>query len=417
VVDRISNLDKRPRFFYGRPVPTTFDPAELRATVERLAEIDRPSASEGERAAAGWIAERLRAEGCTVELDDETAYCGYARSLAGQTAIGAVGAALAASGRPRLRAVGGALGVLAAAGVVEEVSNGPQVFRRLTMHRRPTQNVVATTGDPAASRTLVVLAHHDAASTGLVFDQSGHRAFAARFPGLVERIDTSLPLWWPVAAGPLLGAVGAVSGRRGVARAGAVLAAASTLTFVDIERSPTVPGANDNLTAVAALLALARELRERPVEGLRVLLVSCGAEESLQGGIRAFAARRFPSLDPATTLVLNLDTVGSPHLVMLEGEGPFVMEDYADPAWRDRVAGVAERIGVPLRRGMRARTSTDSVIPSRAGYPTATLASVDDTKALSNYHLMSDTAENVDYETVAQATAVAEALVRDLAAA
>ncbi len=395
----------------------TIDLADLRSTVERLASLDRASASAGECEAADWIAERLRAEGCAVEVDEETAYRGYARSLAGQTAIGAAGAALATSPRPGLRALGGVLGLLAGAGVVEEVSNGPQVFRRLTMRRRPTRNVVAVTGDAGATRTLVVLAHHDAASTGLVFDQSGHRAFAARFPGVVERIDTSLPLWWPVAAGPLLGAAGALTGRRRVAGAGAILATASALTFVDIERSPTVPGANDNLTAVAALLALARELRERPVGGLRVLLVSCGAEESLQGGIRAFAARRFPTLDPATTVVLNLDTVGSPHLVMLEGEGPFVMEDYADPAWRDRVAAVAERIGVPLRRGMRARTSTDSVIPSRAGYPTATLASVDDAKALSNYHLMSDTAENVDYGTVAQATAVAEALVRDLAAA
>lgn len=397
-------------------MPDTIDLDELRATVARLAALDRTSASAGEHEAAGWIAERLREAGCAVEVDEETAYRGYARSLAGQSAIGAAGAALATSHRPRLRALGGALGLLAAAGVVEEVSNGPQLFRRLTMRRRPTQNVVGVAGDPGAPRTLVVLAHHDAASTGLVFDQRGHRAFAARFPGVVERIDTSLPLWWPVAAGPLLGAVGAACGRPGVARAGAVLSAASVLTFVDIERSPTVPGANDNLTAVAALLVLARGLRERPVTGLRVLLVSCGAEESLQGGIRAFAARRFPGLDPATTLVLNLDTIGSPHLVMLEGEGPFVMEDYTDPAWRDRVAAVAERIGVPLRRGMRARTSTDSVIPSRAGYPTATLASVDDTKALSNYHLMSDTAENVDYRTVAQATAVADALARELAA-
>ncbi len=188
-------------------------------------------------------------------------------------------------------------------------------------------------------------------------------------------------------------------------------------TFVDIERSPTVPGANDNLTAVASLVALAGALQAQPVRGLRVLLVSCGAEESLQGGIRAFARRHFAALDPSKTLVLNIDTVGSPHLVMLEGEGPFVMEDYADPQWRDRVAAVAERAAIPLRRGMRARTSTDSVIPSRAGYPTATLTSVDDAKALSNYHLMSDTAANVDYDTVADAANLAEAVLRDLAVA
>ena len=51
---------------------------------------------------------------------------------------------------------------------------------------------------------------------------------------------------------------------------------------------------------------------------------------------------------------------------------------------------------------MRSRNSTDAVIPSRAGYPTATLTSVDRHKALSNYHLMTDTPENVDYTTVSR---------------
>ena len=64
----------------------------------------------------------------------------------------------------------------------------------------------------------------------------------------------------------------------------------------------------------------------------------------------------------------------------------------------------------------RARSSTDAVIPSRAGYPTATLASVNRHKALANYHLMSDTPENLDYTTVAAALDVAEAVARRLAA-
>jgi Iap family predicted aminopeptidase len=65
---------------------------------------------------------------------------------------------------------------------------------------------------------------------------------------------------------------------------------------------------------------------------------------------------------------------------------------------------------------MRARNSTDAVLPSRAGYPTATLASMDRNKALSNYHLMSDTPENVDYRTVRQALLVTEAVARELGA-
>jgi hypothetical protein len=120
-------------------------------------------------------------------------------------------------------------------------------------------------------------------------------------------------------------------------------------------------------------------------------------------------------MDRDRTWVLNLDTLGSPGLIMLEGEGCVVMEDYFDRRFRDLVAYVADRAGAPLRRGMRARTSTDGVIPSRAGYPTATLASMDRYKALSNYHQMTDTPENVDYRTVTHALTVTEAVVRELA--
>ena len=59
--------------------------------------------------------------------------------------------------------------------------------------------------------------------------------------------------------------------------------------------------------------------------GLRVLLVSCGAEETLQDGVRAFLARHRDELAPGRTWFVNLDTVGSPHLVMLEAEGPVWM--------------------------------------------------------------------------------------------
>jgi putative aminopeptidase FrvX len=120
-------------------------------------------------------------------------------------------------------------------------------------------------------------------------------------------------------------------------------------------------------------------------------------------------------LDPAATWVLNVDSVGSPRLIMIEGEGPVVMEDYCGPEFRDLIARAADRAGIELRRGMRARTSTDSVVPSHAGYPTATLASMTAWKGLSNYHKPSDTPENVDYATVESAARLAEAVVRELA--
>jgi hypothetical protein len=346
-----------------------------------------------------------------VQVDEERAFPAWAPTLAGLSAIGAAAGAAALLRRGRSR-IAGALGALTGAAIADDISNGLRPVRRATMEQRPTWNVGATIGEETAERTVVVLAHHDAAPTGAIFDQSFQRWLGSTFPGIVERIDTALPIWWPVLAGHAAVGYGAARGRRGALAAGVVMCLGSAAAFADIARSPIVPGANDNLTAVAALLALAERLRDEPVFGVRVMLVSCGSEEVLQGGIHGFAKRYFPSLDREITSFVNLETLGSPRLVLLEGEGPIVMEDYTDKTFRDLVVRAAERAGVRMRRGMRARSSTDSVIPSRAGFPTATLTSVDRYKLLSNYHLMSDTPENVRYETVRDAIAVTEAVIR-----
>jgi Zn-dependent M28 family amino/carboxypeptidase len=186
--------------------------------------------------------------------------------------------------------------------------------------------------------------------------------------------------------------------------------------MIDIGRRPAVPGANDNLSGVAALISMADRLARDPVSKLRVLLMSAGAEEALQEGIRGFARTHFHRLDTTATWFLNLDTVGSGRLVLLEGEGPVRMHDY-DSAFKDVVARCAAEHDIPLLRGLRSRNSTDGSVPRRFGYPTATVVSVDDRKLLPHYHLDSDRPEHVDYECVARAARLAEAVARDLAVA
>jgi Zn-dependent M28 family amino/carboxypeptidase len=400
---------------WTRPAPASHQAREatLREVIESLAPLERRAGSRDEERAARWISERLAHAGCESAVEEEQFLDGYARVIGPLAAAGALAGA-AALGR-RWRAAAGAAGAMATAAIADDISNGPRLFRRATVRARPTWNVVAAAGDEAAARTLVVLAHHDAAPTGAIFDDRAQSKLGELFPGLLERIDTSTPLWWPMLAAPGLVTLGAATGRRALSAAGLAGSLIGGAVFADIARRPVCPGANDNLSAVAVLVALAERLEEEPIVGLRVLLVSCGAEEVLQGGVHGFAARHLPTLDRSRTWVLNLDTVGSPKLILLEGEGPVVMEDYHDRDFRDLVARAAETAGAPVRRGLRARTSTDAVVPSRAGYPTATLSSMNRYKALSNYHQMSDTPENVDYRTVLQALVVTEAVARELA--
>jgi hypothetical protein len=384
----------------------------LREVVQALAPLERRAGSDGEHQAAHWLAERLQATGAHAEIEAEQFHDGYARVIGTLAAAGAVAGVAAL--RPRGRVAGGAAAALVTAAIADDISNGPRLFRRATAPRRTTWNVIARCGDPEATRTLVLLAHHDAAPTGAIFDDQVQVFLGERFPGVLERIDTSLPMWWAMLGAPAMIAFGSASRRRGAIATGLLGSLLGTGVFADVARRPVCPGANDNLTAVAVLVALAEHLRVHPIEGLRVMLVSCGAEEVLQGGIHGFARRHFPALDRERTWFLNVETVGSPKLVLLEGEGPVVMEDYHDRTFRDLVVRAGEGVGVHMRRGMRSRASTDAVIPSRAGYPTATITSIDRYKMLSNYHKMSDTPEHVDYATVTQALLLSDAVAREL---
>ncbi len=377
------------------------DTARLRATVEHLASFDRPSASDGERRAAEWIRGELEALGVPARVEEEPAVGSMAIPLALLSAAGV----LAAVGGRKLAP----LGLLAAAGIVDDVSGGPQVFRRLLKHRA-TYNVVGEAGDPGAQETLVFVAHHDAAQGGLIYRPELTRLVADTFPGWYAKQTTSPQMLRLVAAGPALAAVPALR------KLGLVLSAGSLLAFGDIATRTVVPGANDNLTAVAVLLELARLLREKPVEGVRVLLVSTGSEESFMEGMRGWVRRHGPSLDRERTRVIVLETLGSPELILLEGEGMIWMTDY-DPEVRDFIAAAAQDAGAPLRRGLRLGFATDALSALRAGFRTATLASCDEYKMPANYHSQRDVPRNVDFETVAAGARVAEAAIRRAASA
>jgi hypothetical protein len=385
------------------------DIARLRRIVETLEVIERPSASEGERRAAEWIRGELEALGAPARIEPERAHGTY------WVPLGLMTAAAAAAGVRGGRALAAAVGAAAAAGVADDVSGGPHVFRRMLPHRT-TYNVVAELGDPRAERTLVFMSHHDAAHGGAIFDSRALEAFADRFPDLYARVNTSPRAMALVAGGPALVALGAISGRRRLRLAGAVVAAGSAAAFADIALRDVVPGANDNLTAVATVLELARLLRDEPLDGVRVILLSTGSEESFMEGMRGFARRHFPSLARERTRFVCIESVGSPELIVIEGEGMLKMTDYPSES-RDFLAAAAERAGTPLRRGLRLGYATDGLIALKAGYPTATLASVNRYKFTVNYHKPHDIAANVDFGSVAAAVRVCLEVARASAAA
>lgn len=380
----------------------------LRERLEELERIERPSASEGERRAAEWLVGRFAELGAEARIEAERAHGTYWWPLGLGAALGTVGAALALRGR---RFLGALFGIAGAAGIADDFPPNQRRLRRL-LPRRTTYNVACELGDPAAEQTIVFIAHHDAPHSGIVF-HPGPAKVADKL-GLIEKSDTSPPLMWLVLGGPLLAALGAITGRRRLARLGGLVGLGTMAAMTDIGLREVVPGANDNGAACVVLLGLARRFQEEPPpQGVRVILLSTGSEESFSEGMKAWGERHFHELPKESTLFVCLEAPGSDHLLVLRGEGFLKMNEYS-PRALAFMDGLAEEMGIWLFPNLRLRNGTDGLEPLAAGYESVVLASCNDLKQASNYHWPTDIAANINFATVERAIDLSQQAIRRL---
>ncbi len=359
----------------------------LRTDVETLAGMVRDSAGPGERTSARWIAGRLREAGA---LEVRVEPFRYQSTYAGAHALHLVGG-LAAARRGGL--VGAALALAALVSLEREGSGRSQWVRRLLPASEGANVVARIPPAPggAPRRTLVLVAHHDAARTGLVWHPRLVEPGAARRLRR-RRID---PYMGPYAVALAL----AGAPWRPLRRAGAALLGLSLLAGVDLGAGATVPGASDNATGVAALLGLATRWAADPLPGVEVRLVATGCEESGMGGMAAWLRAHGPALPPARTLVLGLDTLGSGAPIVLGGEHAVRRQRYRpeDVAWAD--AGAA-RAGLAPPERWTIGGWTDPILARHAGLPSLSLLSIGPKGVFTNYHRPTDTPERVDWECV-----------------
>lgn len=341
--------------------------ARLRDDIEQLAALVRDSAGAGEREAAQWVAGRMRAEGVSdVRVEPYRGRTTYGWAWLAYLAAGVLG--------PRWAAA-------AALAALELDGSGRR--RLLRWPAGEGANVVGRV--PAAGerrRTVVLVAHHDAANTGLMW----HPALAAtRRPHGTRQEGFA----WSLALPLLLRLAG-------LRRAALWTAAPQALLLADVARGATVPGANDNATGVAGILALAGELARDPLPDAEVLVVSTGCEESGMDGMRAFLAAH--PLDPADTLVVSLDTLGSGTPIVLEGEGVLLTHRYPDlldGAERRRLGGW-----------------TDPILAVFAGIPAISILSLGPDGTIPHYHHPTDLPEHVDLDCLERCLELARRAIR-----
>jgi acetylornithine deacetylase/succinyl-diaminopimelate desuccinylase-like protein len=360
----------------------------IRADVEALAAMERGSAADAKPQVA-WIQGRLRDAGAH---DVRTESFPFQRRWFwrhGTHMAAGVGAAVAGG------AAGAALAAATLASFELEVAGRSSWTARFLPAGAGVNVIARVPAAGPADRTVVFVAHHDTARTGLLW----------RLP----KTGRPLPLPAEAAFAAVIG--GCLLGSRALrAVAGAALVVLG-LIGLDVARSRVVPGANDNATGVGALLALTAAFARDPLERTDVVAVFTDCEEVGLGGAAAWLRAHGAELDKATTLVLSLDTLGSGEPAVVSRDGALTAT-YArdDHDWADRGA-LRAAVAPPRRTDLGA--PTDAIVARHAGFRALSLVSVDADGTLGDhYHQLTDTPENVDWDSVEQCTRLAGGITR-----
>lgn len=366
----------------------------------------RCPAGPDERRAQEILAAELERRGVEVRFEPFR----FNRSLYGTMALHFAVALVGTALLPRWPAAALGLHALAAVSYLLESTRRGHVLRRLA-RRRASANLVARIGDPEPARRVVLVAHADAAYTGWIFHPAViRRTVGVAYPRPLAFLRRSLLL--------ATGSVVALAGldvavllggpEPSILLAAGFLSIPSALTVLFnlqvVLRNETVPGANDNLTGCAALVALTDRLRDRLPSGSELVLVATGCEEAGTGGALALARDRSRTWDRATTLVLGLDTLSGGDVVVYQ-DGEILPWPIPRP-----VADLFDELDVtrfPIPAG-----ATDAAPFLARGFVATTIGCVDPTiGAPRHYHRPSDRPENLDLDTVVRAIDLAESIV------
>jgi hypothetical protein len=362
----------------------------------------RLACTDGERRAHEHVASVFRRLGLETAVEEfrfqPNGYAGFAAHSGLLALAGTVGLAAPAAGA--------ALSALVNASFYGDLQGRFFWLRRLFPHG-DSRNVVARV--PAAGETrlhAVVMAHVDVAHEGpALFFEPSRAKLAVRF--FRERFGISpnpaqIVFWSGVAQTALMTAAAAGAPTRSASAALAALHGFAGLEMGKAALSPAVPGASDNASGVAVLLALAEQLAEHRLDHTEVWLAATGCEEAMLGGAADLLRRHGPTLDRERTAFLAVDTLGAGKLRYVTEEG-FVHRVPHDRALAETAAAVGAEDGAPEVRAQAMTFCTDALVPSTQGWRGLALIALDEDGYPPNYHWRTDVPEAIDPATPAAA--------------
>ncbi len=379
--------------------------AQMRRDIEYLAGnlAHRGASTQSERAAADYIHERFATYTPDTDMDDfyaiESPWLLFASYYAEFLII-----ALLAFWWPW---VAFAYGILVFTLYMAEFS-GYRVLAHL-LPQYETQNVVARLLSDNPKRLFIVTAHYDSPKYSAITSPQAQPWLRLLHLALVACMVAVLLS----CAAEALGLFDDSSLRLDVVlRWSAVmilLCAAAALASCELS-GEFVRGAADNASGVAVLLGLAERFTEEPLENGDVWLVATGSKETWLSGMRRFMAGH--AFDRETTYFLNVDHVGAGELYYVRAEGMLQLLQ-SPPEMIDAAEAEAPRFRAqPLQwRGL----PSDGFLPLSRGFKTLGVTALGGRDTRVDEDDDDDRPGDIDYGTVTQAGAFAEAILRRLA--
>lgn len=361
----------------------------------------RGSATEQEARAAAYLADELRGLGLEPETESFAGNRSFGARLLLHIAVAAIGAALLWYW-PTLTIL---LASAALASLILELTTRGAFFSRAMPNHRSC-NIVARLAPRRgeARGRLVICGHHDSQRTGLIWNESIWERLTPMLLKLPAAARSPLlPVTLAMLAQSLIGAAALAGADRAfVSVAGItilVIYGFAGALLAEWSIGVHVPGASDNASGAAAVLALGEEWLREPADEIEVVLLLTGCEETGALGAAAWADRHRAEIRGLPTAFLNLDGLGfgPPRFVGQEAPlaGPPV--NYP-PRMLSICAAIAAEEGLVNAGPHPVPGFTDGLAFLVRGVPGVTVIGSRADGHLPHWHQPTDDAENMDFD-------------------
>ena len=324
--------------------------------------------------AADYIASFMESNGFTCSREDFPCVGGIQLSYAVAMATGLAASLLVSGAGTARRALGLALAALMEAMVLGESTTLARPAGALLPRKRG-MNLICRKGD--GTPRVVVAAHYDTVNQGSAFKPS--------------RLRFVRPGFLAYNTFPVLTVL--LRNRRSAARLlqmAMVAGCASMLQWYLLGRRN--PGANDNASGVAVSMEAAARSASRGIDD--IWFVFTDAEECGLMGMEAFCGAH--SLEIREAPIINLDSVGSGRLFLLEREGMLFRFRAYSPLI-ELLDGCARRQGLDPGRSRNPGYTTDALPALVRGLRAASISRLDRRGYIANWH-WEDCMDGIDRE-------------------